>query len=448
MKLTEEKMAERLAERVAQRGGAAYYVGGFVRDRVRGADNKDIDVEIHGITPATLEEILDELGERLELGASFGIYGLRGYQLDIAMPRRETCRGQGHRDFDVSVDPMIGTRKAALRRDFTINALMQNVLTGEVIDHFGGLNDLERGILRHVDSETFGEDPLRVLRGAQFAARFGFTVAEETVALCRTMDLSALSRERVFGELEKALNKAERPAVFFEVLREMNQLSCWFPELEALIGVEQNPRFHREGDVWNHTMLVLNAAVPLAKRTENPLGLLLTAITHDFGKALCTETINGVIHAYGHETKGLAPAGEFLHRLTNQRKLVQYVLNLTELHMKPNVAAASGAGVKSTNKMFDRAVDPEGLICIALADSRGRLLAEGEEDNEAFLYDRLQTYRAYMARPYVMGRDLIAAGVAPGEHFARCLELAHKLRLAGVDKDSALKQTLALARKK
>lgn len=440
------ELARRLAELAAREGGRAWFVGGYVRDALLGLENKDIDVEVHGLTPECLEGILDRLGTRLTMGESFGIYGLAGHSIDIAMPRKERALGRGHRDFAVSVDPFIGTVGAARRRDFTVNAMMQDVLTGEIADHFGGRADLAAGVLRHVDDRSFGEDPLRVLRAAQFAARFGFHVAQETVALCKTMDLSHLSRERVEGELAKALLKALRPSVFFEVLCRMNQLDVWFPEVKALIGVEQNPTHHPEGDVWNHTMLVLDAAAAYRERVSDPLGFMLAALTHDFGKAVSTQRIDGVIHAYGHEQAGLPLAERFLRRLTNENKRVAYALNLTEHHMRPNVAAGVGVSVKSTNRMFDRALDPEALLCLALADSRGKGVDGECIDNEPFLTERLEIYREYMARPAVMGRDLLEAGLEPGSDFGDFLAYAHKLHLAGVEKGSALKQTLAYAR--
>lgn len=440
------QMAREIALQAARQGGRTYFVGGFVRDALLGRENKDVDIEVHGITPRCLSDILDSLGQRITIGESFGIFNLKGYSLDIAMPRKEELRGQGHRDFDIFVDPFIGTERAARRRDFTFNALMQDVLTGEIVDHFGGQADLEQGILRHVNDATFAEDPLRVLRAAQFAARFDCRVAPETIALCRRMDLSHLPRERIAGELEKALLKAERPSVFFAVLRQMEQLEIWFPELKALIGVAQNPVYHAEGDVWNHTMLVLDEAARLRSRTREPLWFMLSAVTHDFGKAVCTGEKDGVLHAYDHEKLGLPPAKAFLRRITSETKLISYVLNMTELHMKPNTVAGVQSAVKVTNRMFDQSVDPEGLICMALADDRGRISSVHTESNEAWLYRRLEIFRETMARPYVMGRDLIAAGLTPGEDFTQILQYAHKLRLAGVDKDSALKQVLAFAR--
>ncbi|MBQ6019633.1 MAG: tRNA nucleotidyltransferase [Clostridia bacterium] len=440
------QLARALAEKVAACGGTAYFVGGFVRDRLRGEESKDIDIEVHGVTPKTLEEILDTLGERLSIGESFGVYNLKHCGVDIAMPRKEKLIGRGHKDFDVFVDPFIGTEKAAVRRDFTINALMQNVLTGEVVDHFGGLDDLKNGILRHVNDETFAEDPLRVLRAAQFAARFGYALAPETVAICRSIPLDALSKERVAGELYKALLKADRPSVFFSVLRECGALGFWFPEVGALIGVPQNPRFHAEGDVWNHTLLVLDEAAKLRERTNFPKGFMLSALTHDLGKPLCTELVDGRIRSYKHEIKGLAPARKLLERLTNEKKLISYVLNMTLLHMRPNMLADADSAIKRTNALFDEAVDPEDLILLCAADSRGSLSEEPKPDYTDFLFDRLRIYRETTAKPGVTGQDLRDAGLKPDKNFSELLKYAHKLQLSGLDKEAALKQTLARAK--
>lgn len=440
-------MAVKIASLVSQQGGTAYFVGGFVRDKIRHRDNKDIDIEIHGIYAQQLEAILDSLGKRISIGESFGIYNLKGYTLDIAMPRKENNRGSGHRNFDICVDPFIGTYKAALRRDFTINALLENILTGEIIDHFGGVKDIENGVIRHVDSTTFVEDPLRVLRAAQFAARFDYTVVDETIALCRQIDLSTLPKERIMGELEKAMLKSEKPSVFFEALRRMDQLSVWFPELEQTIGVKQNPKHHAEGDVWTHTMMVADTAVKYRGKAKNPLGFMLSTITHDFGKVLCTEIVNGELHAYNHETIGLPLVKSFMTRLTAEKELVKYVMNLSELHMKPNMMAAANSSIKSTNRLFDRSVDPEALVYLAISDGLGKIAPREYISYDDFFSERLAIFREYMSRPYVTGQDLIAAGVSPSERFSEYLEYAHKLRLAGVEKENALRQTLAFARK-
>ncbi|MBR6956255.1 MAG: HD domain-containing protein [Firmicutes bacterium] len=440
------EIVKKITEYVNEAGGRVFYVGGCVRDRLLGIDNKDVDIEVHGISPEDLYSILEKVGEPLAYGKSFGVFALRGEDIDIAMPRRERAVGKGHRDFVVDVDPFIGTREAARRRDFTINALMEDAMTGEIVDHFGGQEDLKAGIIRHIDPATFVEDPLRVLRGAQFAARFGFGIAPDTVELCRGIDLSTLSKERVEEELRKALLKADKPSIFFEAMREMDQLDHWFPELKELIGLEQDPVFHPEGDVWTHTMEVIDRAAGYRDKVSEPFSFMLLALTHDLGKIVTTEEKNGRIHAYEHETKGLPLVESFLRRILNENDVIDYVLNMVPLHMKPNVAAHSKPALKSTNRMFDQAEAPEDLIWFAASD---RPVFAGEEafsgDTE-FLLERLAAYDEIMARPHVMGRDLIAAGLEPGEDFSEILEYAHKLRLAGIEKDLAMKQVLAYAR--
>ena len=445
------EMARRVAEAVAREGGRTYYVGGLVRDRLLGRDNKDIDIEVHGLTVQTLENILDSLGERLTMGASFGIMGLRHHELDIAMPRSETATGRGHKDFAVFVDPFIGEEKAARRRDFTMNALMQDVLSGEILDFFGGQEDMKHGLIRHVDDGSFVEDPLRALRAAQFAARFGFTVAEETAALSSTMDLTALPGERIMGELEKALLKADKPSIFFEELRRMRQLHDWFPELEALIGLRQNQNYHPEGDVWTHTMQVLDEAAALRPSAKKPLWFMLSVLCHDMGKSVTTVEIDGVFHAYEHEKKGLPTVKGFLRRLTREVKLIAYVLNMTELHMKPNMLVGNGAQVKSYMRMYDRSVCPEDLLLLAKADHLGR--AAPGSGGEALLYEyagtesrlreMLALYYDRMSQPHLMGRDLVGAGLEPGPLFTAALACAHKLRLAGRPKEEQLKYALS-----
>lgn len=449
--MPEEKnlaMAKKIAVKISENGGTAYFVGGYVRDKLRGVENKDIDIEVHGITPQALEKILDTLGTRKEIGKSFGVYTLCHFNIDIAMPRKETATGRGHRDFKIDVAPFIGTKKAASRRDFTVNAIMQNILTEEIIDHFGGMKDLKAGILRHVNDETFGEDPLRVLRGAQFAARFGFEIAEETYNLCRNTELAPLSSERVFDEMKKALLKSPKPSVFFEELRKMNHLSVWFGELEMLIGIPQHTLHHQEGDVWNHTMMVLDEAAKRRDKAENSLYFMLSALSHDFGKASCTEFIKGNYHAYGHEESGLPRVKSFIHRLSNENALMRYALNMTRLHMKPNAFASDKSSIKATNKLFDEAISPNDLILLALCDGMGKIPQKPCGEIEAFLRERLLIFEEYMSRPYVTGQDLIKEGIALKEGFSKLIDYAHKLRLAGVSKESALSQVLAEYRKK
>ena len=434
--------ARAVAEKVAGKGGRSFFVGGFVRDRIRGEENTDVDMEVHGLSYEDLQEILETEGETVTIGADFGIFNLKGYDLDIALPRTEKATGRGHRDFAVFVDPFIGEKKAAGRRDFTMNALMQDVLTGEVLDFFGGISDIESRIIRHVNSASFGEDPLRVLRGCQFAARFGFSVAEETEELCRSMDLSALPGERVFEEVKKALLLASEPSVFFEELRKMAALSVWFEELEELIGVRQDPRFHPEGDVWTHTMRMLDAAAGMRAQAREPLYFMLAALCHDMGKPVSTEEINGRLHAYGHDEAGVPIAEHFLKRMTSEKKLAIYVANMIRLHMRPNMLVQQHASDKAFRKLLDQAEVPEDLLLLSKADFLASLGEKEYGEMERVLQEKLRDYRQLMAQPYVSASDLLQAGIPPGPEIREALAYAHKLRLAGVGREEALSQTL------
>ncbi len=452
------EMSRKIAEKVADAGGRAYFVGGYVRDilleKTQQAQNisedgvKDIDIEVHRISPEALKEILSSLGEVCIFGASFGIMSLRGYNIDIAMPRSETCTGRGHRDFEVFIDPGLGEEKAAKRRDFTVNALMMDILTGEIIDFFDGREHLEKGIIRHVNDESFSEDPLRVLRGCGFAARFNFIIAPETRELCREIDISTLSSERIFAELEKVLLKSAVPSVFFCELRKMGKLGDWFSQLQDLIGIPQPSKHHPEGDVWNHTMLVLDKAASLRHLAKEPLYFMLSALCHDFGKVSTTKLDEkGELHSIGHEIEGMDIGRRFLSRITSEKELIKYVMSMIKLHMRPNILVSLGAKQKSYNKLFDDSVCPDDLILIAESDFGGKGIPLDYTPNRTVLLEKLNIFKEIMALPHVMGRDLIEAGLRPDKNFKALLDHAHKLRLAGVDKKTALKDVIALSKK-
>ena len=227
----------------------------------------------------------------------------------------------------------------------------------------------------------------------------------------------------------------------------MGHLSFWFPEIEALIGVPQNPIHHPEGDVWTHTMMVLDAAAELRSEASYPEGFMMSALTHDFGKAVSTAAEGQKISAIGHEKTGVELTRQFLRRISNESKMERYVLNMVELHMKPNMLASDRAGQKSTSKMFDQSVCPGDLLLLAKADHLGKGNAEDYSPTEAFLQDRLSYFEELMSRPFVQGRDLVEAGIQPGPDFSEALAYSHKMRLAGVQKKEALAQTLSYIRK-
>lgn len=424
-----EKIEKVIAEKVAKEGGRTFYVGGYVRDKLLGIENKDIDIEVHGIDSNKLYSILNTIEKPLIYGNYFGIYSLKGYDIDIALPRKEKCIGNKHRDFSIDVDPFIGYKKAALRRDITINALMQDVLTGEILDYFGGLKDLNNKIIRHINNKSFIEDPLRVLRIAQFASRFDFAVAKETINLCKSMDISTLSKERVIEELKKALLKGKKPSIFFNILNEMNQLDYWFKEIKQLEFIKQDPIYHKEGNVYIHTMQVIDRGTVY----RNSFEFMLLCLTHDFGKLVTTREIKGRIHAYNHEIKGLPLIKNFIKRLTNNKEVIKYLTNMVPIHGELNKYASDSATIKETNTLFFKAYKPIDLIDFSICD-------RGNKDNLDFLLTRFKHYQEVLKKPYVSGKDLIENGYKPNKDFGKLLEYANKLRMAEIDKEAALKQ--------
>lgn len=448
-------MAIQIAKKVKEVGGIAYFVGGYVRDSILDIPNKDIDIEIHGIKPEILKNILSELGDIQTIGNAFGIYNLKGYDLDIALPRKERCIGTGHKDFEVYVDPYIGTHAAARRRDFTINALMKNILTGEIVDEFNGLNDLKNHIIRHVDSSTFREDSLRVLRACQFAARFNFKIASETINLCKTMDLSTMPKERITGELSKALLKAKKPSVFFNSLYECEQTK-WFKEVYTLKGIKQDSEYHPEGDVYMHTMSVLDQAGGLFPTgIDNPdryLPFMLSALCHDFGKVNTTEiNSKGRLCALNHEITGIPIANDFLGRIYNNKGFIKYVDNMIKYHMKAHSCFNNRSKTKTTNLMFDKLLYPKDFILLVYADSTGHdldnldnrqfnMFLEKAMTESGFLTDRYLDYGKRISESHITAEDLINIGLKPSPLFKIILDKAWDMHLKGIKKEHVLKQ--------
>ena len=225
----------RVARAVADQGGRALLVGGDVRDRLlarlgRGNPGKDLDVEVFGLSLPTLTEVLSAEGVVDQIGASFAVLMVHGLDVDFSLPRRDRKDGLGHRGFAVEADPTLSVADAARRRDFTINSISMDPLTGEIIDPVGGLADLEAGILRPTDAATFGDDPLRALRAVQLAARFDLDGAPGLVEVMKAQDLSELPAERVLAELGKLLLKGRTPSRGLGLLIAADGLR-FFPEL-------------------------------------------------------------------------------------------------------------------------------------------------------------------------------------------------------------------------
>ena len=444
--MQQENMIQDIAAAVHQLGGRALLVGGCVRDGLLGIPCYDIDCEVHGVAPDKLRSLLARFGDIDESGEKYGIFTIRGAGIDIALPRMETRTGPGHKDFVVVTDPDLPPERAAIRRDFTVNAIMRDALTGEYVDPFGGINDLKNGVLRAVPGDKFEEDPLRVLRGAQFASRFHLIPDDETIEKMRRMPVHALSAARVMEETKKALLKSDQPSVYFSVLEAAGALEPWFHELAALRKIPQNPVYHPEGDALAHTLMVLDAAAEIRDQInlKDPLAFMLACLTHDLGKAVSMQVKeDGRIQAIGHEHTGVPLVGDMLSRLGAGKKTIAYAQNMCKLHMRVHTCYYGKARVSRTNLLFDEAEMPEELAWLVVCDSRGTgKPRENADTEEAFIMERLRLYEEAAAKPMPDAAMLMALGMQPGPKMKAAIKKARELVLCGETAERAAEKCI------
>jgi len=430
-------LVPRIADAVRARGGRALLVGGCVRDELLGREPKDLDLEVFGISTADLRTLLEGLGQVDTVGESFAVYKVGG--LDVSLPRRESKAGRGHKGFLVDGDPQLAVDEAARRRDFTINAISRDPLTGEVVDPFDGRTDLQARRLRVVDPRTFVDDSLRVLRALQFVARFELTVDGETRTLLQSIPLDDLPPERVWGEMEKLLLAAERPSIGFALARDLGIVQRLWPEMHALVDCPQEPAWHPEGDVWIHTLMVIDQARQrLDGLTRGPaLAMMLGAVCHDVGKPAATAFIDGRIRSPGHEEGGVAPATALLDRL-NVHTIDGYdvrhaVLGLVAHHLKPSMFHKSPTPVSDgAFRRLAQKVDLELLARFGKADCHGRT---GTFDCSAmdWFLDRARALGVEHRppAPLLLGRHLLELGVKPGPNMGKLLRAVYERQLDG-----------------
>lgn len=424
---------DEICRKTAGEGGRCLVVGGAVRDALLGRPAGDLDLEVYGLAPERLRSLLAESFELDLVGQSFGVLKIRHLPIDVSIPRRESKRGLGHKGFEVRSDPALSVAEAVSRRDFTINAISWDPLTGEVLDPAGGAADLDRGLLRHV-SEKFAEDPLRVLRGMQLAARFELRVATATVDLCRGIEPEGLARERIFEEWKKLVLHGRRPSLGLAFLRDCGWVR-YYPELEALIDCPQDPEWHPEGDVWIHTLHVMDAfAEERAGDDWEDLVVGFGCLCHDLGKPATTEMDGGRIRSKGHEEAGEGPTRTLLGRMTNQERLAQEVVPLVREHLKPTTLYLSGASAAAVRRLARRVIRIDRLVRVARADHQGRppLDFDGFPAGDWLLERARELELAERApRPIVLGRHLIELGLEPGPHFKELLEACFEAQLDG-----------------
>jgi tRNA nucleotidyltransferase (CCA-adding enzyme) len=437
----------RLLAALSEAGGRPYVVGGAVRDTILGFPVKDFDVEVFGLPADRLEPMLAAHGRVDAVGQAFRVYKLSGVEgvegaLDVSLPRRDSKVGPGHRGIAVEGDAALPVEEAARRRDFTMNAMLLDPATGEVLDPWGGQRDLEARVLRAVDARTFGEDPLRALRAVQFAARYELEVEPATAALCASMPLAELPAERVFGEIEKLLLRSRRPSLGLALLKAWGLLPVVAPELLPLEETPQDSGWHPEGDVWTHTLQVVDAAAALRDELgdDRPrqLALMLGALCHDLGKPSTTRFENGRIRSLGHEEAGLPPTRSLLGRW-NVQTLLGYdvreqVLGLVAHHLKPGQLYDERDRVgDGAIRRLARKVEPDLLYRVAKADCLGR--RPGRFDTVAMEWFRERVRQLDVAvrppEPILRGRDVLALGVAPGPEVGRVVRAVYERQLDG-----------------
>lgn len=430
----------------------ALLVGGCVRDALLGVRPEDFDVEVYGVGFDALALALAHHGRTDVVGRAFGVIKLTlddGRVVDFGIPRSDSRTGTGHRGFAIVSDPALSAREAAARRDFTLNALAWDPRRCEAVDHFGGLADLRAGVLRHT-SAAFGEDPLRVLRAMQFAARFRLAVHPETVQLCRSIvpAFAELPRERVWQEWRKFAARATRPSAGLDFLRECGWLAH-FPELAALVDTPQDPEWHPEGDVWRHTLHALDALVRdpewLAAGEEARIVWSFAVLLHDTGKPAHTqrEMRRGIerVTSPGHEGAGGPLAEAFLERIGAPHACAERVVPLVTQHMAHLQSVTDRAVRRLALRLAPESIASFAVVVRADAAGRPPLSSEPPDGLVALLRAAESLRLAHdRPRPILMGRDLLERGWTSGPGMGRVLAAAFEAQLDGAfaDREGAL----------
>ncbi len=437
------EMLQRVVAAIATAGGRPVAVGGCVRDHLLGIAPKDVDVEVYGLSVDALKQALQPIAAVNEVGKSFGILKVtvENETFDVSLPRTESKTGAGHRGFAVTPDPTLEFALACQRRDFTVNAMGIDLQTGHFLDSCGGREDLASGILRHV-SPAFAEDPLRVLRGAQFVARFDLHMHKETVALCQSLqtELLTLSAERIGGELDKLLS-APKPSKGLTALSNCGALAL-FPELEALQGCPQDPTWHPEGDVWVHTLMVVDAAALLVRKhmldSQEAQLVMLGALCHDLGKPATTVREAERIRSKGHDVAGAKPTRQFLQRLAITGRRSDAIVALVREHLRPMQLYLDRDQVSDgAIRRLARRVSIQRLCLVAEADFLGRTTKEAQSGHDpgcAWLQEQAKRLQVELYPPVslLQGRHLLKLGHKPGPQLGKLLQQAYEAQLDGV----------------
>lgn len=460
-----------MAEQISLAGGRVLLVGGAVRDLFLDIEIKDLDIEVYGLSLEKLEEVLKKFGPVSLVGKSFGVFRSHRLDVDFSVPRKDSSG----RKPDVEIDPFMSFEDAFSRRDLTINAMGIDLSSYELIDIFGGLQDLQNKILAAPDKSKFTQDPLRFYRVMQFIGRFEMHPDRELNEVCKNMDVSQISTERISVEFEKLFLKSRRPSLGIRWLKDMGRLGEVLPQLQDIVGIKQEPKWHPEGDAFEHTMQCVDAAANINRNCEacyesicestcesiseigckvgrecdhEKLIVMYAILCHDLGKFLATTNVDGKIKSIGHERVGVKLSKKLLSRITKNKDLIESALKLVRYHMVPCQLVDSNskpAAYKRLAKKLYPSATIEMLAKICLADKLGR-----NPDSQEPLVGQSDTIEKFIKiareaqvdkRPEpaaLMGRDLIGE-VAPGPQMGKLLKLAYKIQ---IDKGLTDKQEL------
>jgi tRNA nucleotidyltransferase (CCA-adding enzyme) len=419
----------------ALRGGQVLLVGGAVRDSIMGNPRTDTDIEIYGLSEATVQEILSHFGTVIDVGRSFGVFRLTDLDVDFSLPRKDSVG----RKPDVIIDPFMSYRDAFMRRDLTMNAMGIDLITQELIDPFNGQDDIKNKVLRTPNPELFIQDPLRFFRVMQFVGRFGMNPDNELNAVCASMDLIAVSREWIVLEIEKLFLKSVRPSLGLRWLKKINRLHDVFPELYATIGIAQRADFHPEGDVFEHTMQALDAAASYEYESDQQkLVVLFAALCHDLGKVTTTILVDGIHKSPGHAQAGIVPARQLMRRMSLKNAIFDAVPKLVKYHMEPLMFIKGGAKASAYKRLALKLAPELSMMQLALlsrADKQGR-----NRESELPLTNIIPEVDQFIAKLHqynimhrpeeavLQGRDILHLNVT-GPEMGRLLKKAYEVQI-------------------
>ncbi len=436
-------------------GARPILVGGCIRDHFLNIPIKDYDIEVFHIENfEVLESTLSHFGKVQCVGKSFGVVKLLtlSHEYDFALPRREKKVAKGHQGFDVTTHSSLSFEQAAIRRDFTMNAIGYDYFEDTFLDPFNGKESIKNAQIKHIHDDTFMEDPLRIYRAISFASRFDFSLHPSTFNLCQKMTqsgvLEELATERIFEEFKKFLLKGNKPSIAFELILNLGILKA-YPELESLVGCEQDEEYHPEGDVWVHTLMCLDEMAKLrGDDNKENIMLMLAVLCHDLGKPLCTKVIKGRITSHKHEALGEEPTKLFLQRLTNDKKLIESIIPLVKYHLSPFQLYLQNSSQKAVKRLSTK-VNIEQLCKVALADCLGRTIPDKQKCHKAIEWLKNEANQLNIStqslQPLIQGKDLIALGFRPSKLFKEILNFAFDVQ---IEQDLSKEQILEKIKEK